>query len=136
MLRLLEMSGRMKEIALNVAADSRDTSAYPEFSGLAALRGDFAALQRELIEEAAHSMGSSARRLETSLATLQRLDEALACLDSAELEQRRDLVQRFNVARDEVLLRLHYVQIQREALGLMRHTELEKHYPVPPRKLL
>ncbi|HET7545116.1 MAG TPA: hypothetical protein VFK05_34865 [Polyangiaceae bacterium] len=128
------MSDRMKEIAQSVASDARDTSAYPEFSGLAALRGDFAALQRELVQEAAHSMGSSTRRLEASFATLQRLDEALDRLDSQQLEQRRELVQRFNAARDEVLLRLHYIEIQREALGFTRHGELHEHYPVPPRK--
>ena len=124
----------MREIARSVARDSRDTAAYPELSGLPALRGDFAALQRELVEEAAHSMGNSARRLEASLAALQRLDEELERLDGAELEQRRELVRRFNAAREEVLLRLHYVQIQREALGFTRHTELDEHYPVPARK--
>jgi hypothetical protein len=124
----------MKEIARSIARDSRDTSAYPELSGLAALRGDFAALQRELVEEAAHSMGNSARRLEASLAALERLDEEIAQLDDGALERRRELVRRFNAQREEVLLRLHYVQIQREALGFTRHTELDEHYPVPPRK--
>lgn len=125
----------MKEIAQNVASDSRDTSAYPEFAGLSALRGDFAALQRELVEEAAHSMASSARRLETSLLALRRLDQELDRLVEADLEHRRELVQRFNAAREQVLLRLHYVRIQREALGFSRHTELDEHYPVPPPKL-
>jgi len=124
----------MKEIAQSVAGDSRDTSDYPELSGLAALRGDFAALQRELVAEAAHSMANSGRRLEASLAVLQRLDDELDRVDDRNLEQRRELVQRFNVAREEVLLRLHYVRIQREALGFTRHTELDDHYPVPPRK--
>src|SRR6478609_9192516 len=110
------MSDRMKEIAQSVAGDSRDTSDYPEFSGLAALRGDFAALQRELVEEAAHSMGSSTRRLELSLAKLKHLDEQFACLDGGDLERRRELVQRFNATREEVLLRLYYIQVQREAL--------------------
>jgi len=125
----------MKEIAQSVASESRDTSDYPELAGLAAQRGDFAALQRELVEEAAHSMGNSARRLEASLAALQRLGEELDCLEGGELEQRRELVQRFNAAREEVLVRLHYVQIQREALGFTRHTELDAHYPVPSRKV-
>lgn len=124
----------MKEIAQSVASDSRDMSDYPEFSGLAALRGDFAALQRELVEEAAHSMASSARRLEAALAVLQRLDEELDRLDGGELEQPRELIQRFNVAREEVSLRLHYLKIQREALGFTRHTELDERYPLPPRK--
>jgi len=124
----------MKEIARSVASNSRDTSEYPEFSGLAALRGDLAALQRELVEEAAHSMGSSTRRLETGLATLQRLEGAIACLDVRELEQRRELIQRFNATREDVLLRLYYLQVQREALGFTRHTELHARYPVPPRK--
>ena len=128
------MSDRMKEIAQSVAGDSRDTSDYPEFSGLAALRGDFAALQRELVEEAAHSMGSSTRHLELNLAKLQHLEEQLARVDDRELEQRRDLVQRFNATREEVLLRLYYIEVQREALGFTRHTELNARYPVPPPK--
>src|SRR3954466_11907814 len=128
------MSDRMKEIAQSVASDSRDTSEYPEFSGLAALRGDFAALQRELVEEAAHSMASSGRRLEASLEALQRIGKELERLDGGALEKRRELVGRFNLVREEVLLRLHYVQIQREALGFSRHDQLAEHYLVPPRK--
>ncbi len=128
------MSARFREIARKVARDAPDTAAYPELSGLAALRGDFSALQRELVEEAAHSMGSSARRLEASLAALERLDEELETVDARDVVRKRELVQRFNAQRDEVLLRLHYVQIQREALGFTRHDELERHYPVPPKK--
>lgn len=128
------MSSRMKEIARNVARDSQDTSAYPEFSGLAALRGDFAALQRELVEESAHSLGSSTRRLEEGVAALQRLEDALACLGAGEHEQRRELVQCFNATREEVLKRLYYIEVQREALGITRHAELHARYPVPPRK--
>jgi len=64
------MSRRMRDIAQHVARGTETTAAYPSVSGLAALRGDFAALQRELVEEAAHSMGSAARRLEASLAVL------------------------------------------------------------------
>jgi hypothetical protein len=124
----------MREIAQNVARDSLDTAAYPELSGLAVLRGDFAALQRELVEEAAHSMGNSARRLEAGLAALQRLDEEFGRVDPRDHARQRELVQRFNAQRDEVLLRLHYVQIQREALGFTRHDELDTHYPVPPKK--
>jgi hypothetical protein len=33
-----------------------------------------------------------------------------------------------------VLLRLHYVRIQREALGFSRHDELDAHYSVPSRR--
>jgi hypothetical protein len=128
------MSARFREIASHVARDSRDTSAYPELSGLSALRGDFAALQRELVEEAAHSMGSSARRLEAALSELARLDEELEKLDTRDHVRKLELVQRFNAQREEVLLRLNYVQIQREALGFTRHDELERLYPIPPRK--
>lgn len=128
------MSDRLKDIARSVARDSFDASGYSELSGLAALRGDLAALQREIVEEAAHSMGGSARRLEASLAALRRLDEELARVDPADDALRRDLVARFNAQREDALLRLHYVQIQREALGFTRHDELERHYPVPPKK--
>jgi len=128
------MSDRLRQIAREVASEARDTSDYPAFSGIAALRGDFAALHRELVEEAAHSLGSSARRLEAGLAALELLDEELGRLEASDGAGRQDLVQRFNTQREDVLLRLHYVRIQREALGFTRHTELEQHYPVPPKK--
>jgi hypothetical protein len=116
------------------APESFDASGYSELAGLAALRGDLAALHREIVEEAAHSMGSSARRLAASLEALERLDEELAHVDPADEARRRELVARFNAQREDALLRLHYVQIQREALGFTRHDELERHYPVPPKK--
>lgn len=128
------MSRRMRDIAQHVARGTETTAAYPSVSGLAALCGDFAALQRELVEEAAHSMGSAARRLEASLAVLERLDEELERLAEDETARRSELVQRFNAERERALLRLHYLRIQREALGFTRHDELEAHYPVPPKK--
>jgi len=126
------MSSRILQIAREVAGRPSLTEEYPQLSGLTALRGDFAALQAELVEEAAHSMGNSARRLESSLEALSRLEEELSCVGEAEGARRAELAQRFNAQRDEVLLRLHYLRIQREALGFLRHDELERHYPVPP----
>lgn len=127
------MSERLREIAREVASQTLDTSQYPQLSGLAALRGDFRALQRELVEEAARSMGSSARRLEASLEALHRLDAELSQVAPGDA-RRTELVRRFNAQREDALLRLHYVRIQREALGFVRHEELEAHYPVPPAK--
>jgi hypothetical protein len=127
------MADRIRQIAQEVAKDSYDMSEYPQMSGLAAFRGDFRALQRELVEEAAYSMGSSARRLEASLEALSCLDVELSKL-GPNAEGRGELVKRFNEQREDALLRLHYVRIQREALGFVRHEELEEHYRVPPKK--
>ncbi len=88
-------------------------------------------------------MGRAARRLEEGLAELRLLDDEIARLDgdgavgdaSAEPRpERTSLVERFNEKREDVLLRLHYVRIQREALGFLRHEELDKHYPVPSKR--
>ena len=112
-----------------MAEQSSHIEAYPQLSGLV-LRGDLNALHRELIEEAAHSLGNTARRLEASLELLGRLAAELGRVGQ-DGDGRAELVARFNAQRDEVLLRLHYLRIQREALGLFRHEELDRHYPVP-----
>ena len=79
-------------------------------------------------------MGNSARRLEASLEVLTGLNEELGRLGEADEWRRAELVARFNSQREELLLRLHYLRIQREALGLLRHDELDRHYPVPPKR--
>ena len=84
---------------------------FLELSALAALRGDFAALKRELVEEAARSMGSSARRLEASLATLARLEKEIERLGPGDAARRSELVERFNAQREDAR------RIIRDAVG-------------------
>src|SRR5262245_25339843 len=110
------MSSRFQRIARAVAERPSHISAYPRLAGLAVLRGDLDAGQAELVEEAAYSMGSSARRLEASLEELARLAAALDRLGEADEPRRPELVTRFNAQRDQALQRLHYLRIQREAL--------------------
>lgn len=128
------MASRIQQIARELAAGSARVETSPKLSALTALGGDFTALHAELVEECAQSMGNAARRVESSLEALQRLGAELDGLDAADEARRAELVTRFNAQREEALLRLHYLRIQREALGLLRHEELDRHYPVPPKR--
>ena len=109
------MPSRIQQIARELAEGSCRASTCPELSALAALRGDLAALHAELVEECAFSMGNSARRLEASLEVLTGLNEELGRLGEADEWRRAELVARFNSQREELLLRLHYLRIQRVA---------------------
>ena len=142
------MSERIRQIAREAARESSHLTSHPKLSALHALRGDLSALEREILEETASALGSSARRLEASLAALAKLDRELneqeARASEAQAsnaqgaasheEARRALVERFNAQREHAMLRLHYVCIQREALGFFHHEELDRYYPVPPKR--
>jgi hypothetical protein len=87
-----------------------------------------AAVEAELVEERAFSLGRVARTLEAHLAELGRIDAELsAAPDDAGLRdayaQTRLLAERYR----------WYLIVQREALGLRNHDLLERLYPLPPR---
>lgn len=94
-------------------------------------------LQREIAAEAAASLGRAAQRVRDALG---RLDDIEARIDAAKENgdgaSMAELVSAYNTERDEALVRLRYLKIQREALGLRRHDELDRYYPVPSRKAL
>jgi hypothetical protein len=91
-----------------------------------------ASLEREIASEIAYSLGRAAEKLEAALSQAQR---TLAELEAAhpEAEGRPALISRFNDERSVAERRLRDLLIQREALGLRRHTELHQRYPIPPR---
>jgi hypothetical protein len=43
-------------------------------------------------------------------------------------------ISRFNGAREYALMRLYYLIVTREAMGMRRHHWVDQHYRVPPRK--
>jgi len=83
------------------------------------------AIEQELLREAAASLGRQGARVERALATLRELEREFAN------EPSEALVERHQAERAEAERALWNLRIQREALGLRSHRELERRYPLP-----
>lgn len=85
-----------------------------------------------LLEEIAEAKAAALRRI------AERLDELLgelaslqAGLDAAPCEARESVVSRFNETREQARLQRWFLEVQREAIGLLRHESLDEFYRVP-----
>jgi hypothetical protein len=85
----------------------------------------FAALEYEIRQEQAASLGRCGRQLEAALEALAAAERALAEHGSVQAAEARE--ERLQEAAE----RLWYFTVQREALGLNRHDELYECYGVP-----
>ena len=83
------------------------------------------AIEQEILRETAASLGRQGARVERALATLQEIELAFAQAPS------QALVDRHEAERAEAERALWHLRIQREALGMRNHRELERRYPVP-----
>lgn len=97
----------------------------------AAARG-VAALEREIASEIAYSLGRAAKKLEGAIARARATRDELEGVELDEAAQ-RCLVTRYGEERAVAERHLRDLMIQREALGLRRHDELRRLYPLPPR---
>jgi hypothetical protein len=86
-----------------------------------------AAIDQEIREEMAASLGRVAGKLEGFLARLRVLAEEHARAPSAAL------VAEHAALRAQAELHLWYLVVQREAIGLRQHARLYAVYPIPPR---
>ena len=90
------------------------------------------ALEREIAQEIAAALGRAGAKVEQALA---RLAEAGRALDAAPDElERRHCLERFEACRRAALTARHELLIHREAVGIRRHGELERQFPVPGRR--
>ncbi len=106
------------------------------------------ALQRteaEIKKEKAEALGRSGDRLGEALKTLLTLEQELdAKLKSARergmpASARREInqdIEVFNKKREEVLQFRYYLIVHREALGLRKHTEVDRLFPIPKKREL
>jgi hypothetical protein len=91
--------------------------------------------------EKLHSIENSLEERMDRLAEIERL-VSQDLTDARNLSQlRRQIVaeinweiSRFNGAREYALMRLYYLIVTREAMGMRRHHWVDQHYRVPPRK--
>ncbi len=100
--------------------------------------GGLAALQAEMLREMAASLGRASERLSGSLATLAEMGSSIDELEArgAEAAVLAEAIDAFNQERERAERFLWELTVQREALGLRNQQELERYYPLPPRRRL
>ena len=89
----------------------------------------YEAVQRELQKERAAALGRIGRRLEV---LLTRLAELRAEWQAADATARPPLALAYAECRDEARQYRWYLEVQREAVGLRYHHDLDRCYPIPP----
>ena len=84
--------------------------------------------ETELRAEKAAALARIAGTLEGLLAELGRRRESFGRLSS---EQRAAATEAYDALREQARLYRWYLVVQREALGLCRHDDVDRHYPLP-----
>jgi hypothetical protein len=91
-------------------------------------REALARTESEIRAEKAAALARIAGTLEGILAELQRRGEDLARLSG---DGRARAVEDYAALREQARRYRWYLIVQREALGLFRHDEVDRHYPMP-----
>jgi hypothetical protein len=108
--------------------------------GLAARTDRLASVEREIRQAQAEALGRVGERLQALLDRLAGCDrhlDALAETGAGRPEAAAALaaaLEARNRVRDEAARVRHHLIVQREALGLVRHGEVDRCYPVPARR--
>ena len=84
--------------------------------------------EAELRAEKAAALARIAGTLEGLLAELDRRREGFGRLSS---EERAPATEAYDALREQARLYRWYLVVQREALGLVRHDDVDRHYPLP-----
>ena len=88
--------------------------------------------QQELMEEMAKALGHSGHQLETILNQLKELDALMS--QASNKEEYNELVEKFNELHKRALVRREMLVIHREAIGVFKHSVIDKFYPIPEKK--
>jgi hypothetical protein len=95
-------------------------------------REGFERLEREIVREKAAALGRAGERLESALADVEALGQALDV--ETDTQYRGALLQRYEQARQRARLARTMLLIQREAIGLRSHRDVDRQFPEPPRR--
>jgi hypothetical protein len=87
-----------------------------------------ARLEAEMRAEKAAALGRIAGGLEGILAELRRRREDFGRLPR---DERSRAAEAYDALRERARLYRWYLVVQREALGLFRHEDVDRHYPLP-----
>jgi hypothetical protein len=89
-------------------------------------------LEREIVQEKAAALGRAGERLESALATARALGEALDV--EQEPARRAALLREYETTRRQAATARLMLLIQREAIGLRHHRDVDRQFPEPPRR--
>ena len=95
-------------------------------------REGFERLEQEIVREKAAALGRAGERLEAALADAEALAQALDA--QPDPRHRAALLQRYEEARQRALMARTMLLIQREAIGLRYHRDVDRLFPEPPRR--
>lgn len=84
----------------------------------------------EILREKASALGRVGERLSASLVRLSELAWRLA--EAPDEEERSRLARRYAEERARAAELRYYLVVQREAIGLRRHGDVDRAYPLPP----
>jgi hypothetical protein len=89
-------------------------------------------VEKEIVQEKAATLGRAGERLEAALAGARATGEALdAERDPA---RRAALLREYEAARRRAAFARLMLVIQREAIGLRHHRDVDRQFPQPPRR--
>jgi hypothetical protein len=91
----------------------------------------FGRVEQEIAREKAAALGRAGDRLETALADVAALGEALGRASDARVRAR--LAADYEAARQRALAARLALLVQREAIGLRHHRTVDEQFPEPPR---
>ncbi len=86
-------------------------------------------LEEEIVREKAAALGRAGERLEDAQAATTALGRALDAEDQA---RRAPLLAEYAAARRRALAARTTLLIQREAIGLRHHRDVDRQFPEPP----
>lgn len=89
-------------------------------------------LDREIVQEKAAALGRAGERLEAALAAVHTAAEALDA--EPDPARRASLLREYEVARRRAAGARLMLVIQREAVGLRHHRDVDRQFPEPPRR--
>jgi hypothetical protein len=125
------MSERIRSLLQRVAAAEGSLDPHDRRLREHIPTGTVASLERELAGEIAYSLGRAGTKLDEAIAQVAATQVALLAAVPGSAE-RRALTERLLGERTAAERRLRDLLIQREAIGLRRHTDVHQRYVIPP----
>lgn len=95
-------------------------------------REGFEKLEEEIRREKAASLGRAGERLEAALEEARELGRALDA--EREPDRRAGLLRQYDAARRRAESARLMLVVQREAIGLRHHRDVDLQFPEPPRR--
>jgi hypothetical protein len=107
------------------------------------MKQNFERIEAEIRKEKAEALGRTGERLERILLELADLRKALVGISTTISSSRETArgddsdafcvkIERYARLREQAQRIRHHLVIQREAVGLRRHEDVERQYPLPP----